>query len=178
MGKLIADQLKTGHVLDVLIISKKQEDCDFYRGKFGVDASCGSFEELLTNYVQLRERKVRDKVHNSRGIIIVDDVDIMKSNTMARLCLAARHYNITLLIVVPYTYYMTPELRNNMDYIFMLPSDMFVNHNKIYEQYCGMFPKFDHFREVFMHSKVDYCGMVTVNKSGRNLLTDKVFYLK
>lgn len=56
-----------------------------------------------------------------------------------------RHLNILTLITMQYALGVPPNLRTNIDYVFILRENIYANRKRIYEQYAGMFPTFDMF---------------------------------
>ena len=89
-----------------------------------------------------------------------------------------RHYSVMFILTMQAPLGITPELRNNIDYIFVLFNDYFKEQKKIHEHYAGMFPNFDLFRQVFLQLTEDFGAMVIVNRGAKRLLTDKIFYFK
>ena len=73
---------------------------------------------------------------------------------------------------------ITPELRCNFDYIFLLAEDFYSNLKRLYDHYAGMFPTFDSFRTVFKELTNDFGCMVIVNRGARSTFLEKVFWYK
>ena len=73
---------------------------------------------------------------------------------------------------------ITPELRSNFDYVFLLAEDTTSNLKRIYEHYAGMFPDFNSFRQVFRQLTEDFGAMVIKNRGARKLLFDKIAFYK
>ncbi len=73
---------------------------------------------------------------------------------------------------------ITPELRCNFDYIFLLAEDFQSNQKRLYDHYAGMFPSFYSFRQVFIDLTDDYGCMVIINRGSRKNFLDKVFWYK
>lgn len=73
---------------------------------------------------------------------------------------------------------ITPELRSNFDYIFLLAEDYVSNMKRIYDHYAGMFPDFGSFRQVFRQLTEDFGVMVIKNRGARTNLLDKIAFYK
>jgi hypothetical protein len=58
---------------------------------------------------------------------------------------------------------ISPELRTQFDYIFLLADDFYSNLRRIYDHYAGMFPTFESFRQIFKQLTADYGCMVIAN---------------
>ena len=56
-----------------------------------------------------------------------------------------RHFKILFLITMQYPLGIPPNLRSNIDYVFILRDNTVGNRKRIYENYAGMFPNFDIF---------------------------------
>ena len=53
-----------------------------------------------------------------------------------------RHYFAMFIITMQYALGIPPVLRTNIDYVFILRENIFMNRKKLYDQYAGMFPTF------------------------------------
>ena len=73
---------------------------------------------------------------------------------------------------------ITPELRCNFDYIFLLAEDFVSNMKRIYDHYAGMFPNFESFKTVFLQLTQDFGCMVISNRGARKSFLEKVFWYK
>ena len=71
-----------------------------------------------------------------------------------------------------------PNLRTNIDYIFILRENYLQNRRRIYEQYAGMFPNFDMFCTVMDQCTENYECLVIHNNAKSNKLEDQVFWYK
>jgi hypothetical protein len=102
----------------------------------------------------------------------------VRDKPIQELLYNGRHYKIMYILTMQFPLGITPELRSNFDYIFLLAEDYISNQKRIYDHYAGMFPSFDSFRQVFMQLTQDYGSMVIVNRGVKNSLFDKIFYYK
>src|SRR5207249_1272477 len=73
---------------------------------------------------------------------------------------------------------ISPNLRSNFDYVFLLEEDYISNMKRIYEHYAGMFPDFNTFRQVFMRLTEDYGAMVIKNRGKRHGTLEKIAFYK
>ena len=82
-----------------------------------------------------------------RTFVVLDDClydnkwtkDIM----MRLLFMNGRHWKIMLVITMQYPLGIPPNLRTNIDYVFILREPYIANRKRIYENYAGMFPTFE-----------------------------------
>jgi hypothetical protein len=130
-----------------------------------------------------REKRKKGKYIDPRAIIIMDDC-LASKGTWAKeeivheLLFNGRHSQITYILTMQYPLGITPELRSNFDYVFLLAEDTTSNLKRIYEHYAGMFPDFNSFRQVFRQLTEDYGAMVIKNRGSRGNLFDKIAFYR
>ena len=71
-----------------------------------------------------------------------------------------------------------PNLRTNVDYVFILRENIVSNRKRLYEQYAGMFPNFEIFCQVMDQCTENYECLVIHNNAKSNKLEDQVFWYK
>ena len=71
-----------------------------------------------------------------------------------------------------------PNLRTNIDYVFILRENIVQNRKRIYECYAGMFPTFEIFCQVMDQTTENFSCLVIHNNSKSNKLEDQVFWYK
>lgn len=130
-----------------------------------------------------KKRKAQGKDLDPRCSVVMDDClgqkgAWVRDKPIQELLYNGRHYRIMYILTMQYPLGITPELRSNFDYIFLLAEDYITNQMKIHQHYAGMFPSFDSFRQVFMQLTEDFGSMVIVNRGVRKSLFEKIFYYK
>ena len=89
-----------------------------------------------------------------------------------------RHYNTLFLITMQFPLGIPPNLRTNIDYVFILRENNINNRRRIYENYASMFPTFEMFCTVMDQCTENYeCLVVQINANS-NKLQDQVFWYK
>ena len=71
-----------------------------------------------------------------------------------------------------------PNLRTNIDYVFILREPYLSNRKRIWENYAGMFPTFESFCQVMDQCTENYECLVIHNNAKSNKLQDQVFWYK
>jgi hypothetical protein len=71
-----------------------------------------------------------------------------------------------------------PNLRTNIDWVFILRETILANKKRLFEQYAGMFPNFDTFCSVMNSCTENYECLVIHNGSKSNNLEDQVYWYK
>jgi hypothetical protein len=144
-------------------------------------------EKMLYRQTQIiekaKEKARRGKKCDPRAFLIMDDClsskgSWMKDETIMQMFFDGRHYKIMYILTMQFPLGITPELRCNFDYIFLLAEDFQSNQKRLYDHYAGMFPSFPSFRQVFVDLTDDYGCMVIVNRGSRKNFLDKVFWYK
>lgn len=144
-------------------------------------------EKLLARQQQMidkqKEKQAQGKNLDTRAFIVMDDClgqkgSWVRDQPIQELLFNGRHYHIMYILTMQFPLGITPELRSNFDYIFLLADDMISNQKRIYDHYAGMFPNFDSFRQVFAELTSDFGAMVIVNRGVRNSALDKIFWYK
>ena len=81
-----------------------------------------------------------------RAFVILDDClydnKWTKDKMMRLLFMNGRHWKIMLIITMQYPLGIPPNLRTNIDYVFILREPYIANRKRIWENYAGMFPTF------------------------------------
>jgi len=117
-----------------------------------------------------------------RVFIILDDC--LYDNTWAKdkmmrlLFMNGRHWKIMLIITMQYPLGVPPNLRTNIDYVFILREPYIANRKRIYENFAGMFPTFESFCQVMDQCTENYECLVIDNNSKSNQLQDQIFWYK
>ena len=117
-----------------------------------------------------------------RAFLVLDDC--MYDNTWIHdknirlLFMNGRHYKVMFIITMQYPLGITPALRTNIDYVFILRENLIKNRRRIYENYAGMFPTYDVFSQVMDQCTENFECLVINNNAKSNRLEDQVFWYK
>ena len=147
--------------------------------------------EFDTQIVQnmIKDKKILiDKINagdnsiDPRSFLILDDC--LYDNTWAKdkwmrsVFMNGRHYKILFLLTMQYALGVPPNLRTNIDYVFILRENYVSNRKRLYEHYAGMFPSFEMFCQIMDQCTENYECLVINNNAKSNKLTDQVFWYK
>ena len=117
-----------------------------------------------------------------RAFVILDDclydASWTKDKMMRLLFMNGRHWKIMLVITMQYPLGIPPNLRTNIDYVFILREPYIANRKRIYENYAGMFPTFESFCQVMDQCTENYECLVINNNAKSNKLHDQIFWYK
>ena len=119
---------------------------------------------------------------DSRAFVILDDCLFdstwTKDKVMRLLFMNGRHWKIMLVITMQYPLGIPPNLRTNIDYVFILREPYISNRKRIYENYAGMFPTFESFCQVMDQCTENYECLVINNNAKTNKLHEQIFWYK
>jgi len=117
-----------------------------------------------------------------RAFVILDDClydnKWTKDKMMRLLFMNGRHWKIMLIITMQYPLGIPPNLRTNIDYVFILREPYIANRKRIWENYAGMFPTFESFAQVMDQCTENFECLVINNNAKSNQLCDQVFWYK
>tara|TARA_A100001037_G_scaffold129301_1_gene117119 strand:- start:221 stop:1018 length:798 start_codon:yes stop_codon:yes gene_type:complete len=148
-------------------------------------------DEFRTDIVQnmLKRQKLMIEKKNGgsintdeRAFLILDDC--LYDNTWAKdkymrsVFMNGRHYKLLFLLTMQYALGIPPNLRTNIDYVFILRENYVSNRKRLYEHYAGMFPTFEMFCQVMDQCTENYECLVINNNAKSNQLSDQVFWYK
>ena len=119
---------------------------------------------------------------NPSAFLILDDClydnTWIKDPNIRTLFMNGRHYKMLFIITMQYALGIPPNLRTNIDYVFILRENYVSNRRKLYEHYAGMFPTFEIFCQVMDQCTEDYNCLVINNNAKSNKLEDQVYWYK
>jgi hypothetical protein len=117
-----------------------------------------------------------------RNFLIFDDclydTRWIRDDNIRYLFMNGRHVHTMFIITMQYAIGIPPNLRTNIDYVFILRETILRNRRQLYEQYAGMFPDFDSFSQVMNMCTENYECLVIDNNAKSNKLEDQVFWYK
>ena len=124
----------------------------------------------------------RKSTIDPRAFVILDDclydASWAKDKMMRLLFMNGRHWKVMLVITMQYPLGIPPNLRTNIDYVFILREPYIANRKRIYENYAGMFPTFESFSQVMDQCTENYECLVINNNSKSNKLNDQIFWYR
>lgn len=151
------------------------------------------YSPLIIANVLKRQKLVAKKIANDlatrgttavdpRNFLILDDClydqTWIRDRNVRYLFMNGRHVHTMFIITMQYAMGIPPNLRTNIDYIFILRENIVANRRRLYEQYAGMFPDFDSFCQVMNQCTENFECLVIDNNAKSNKLEDQVFWYK
>jgi len=119
---------------------------------------------------------------NPNSFLILDDClydsSWAKDKNIKTCFMNGRHWHILFIITMQFPLGIPPNLRTNIDYIFILRENIVSNRKRIYEHYAGMFPTFEIFCQVMDQCTENFECLVINNNCKSNKLNEQVFWYK
>jgi len=117
-----------------------------------------------------------------RAFLILDDClydsSWIREESTRYVFMNGRHIDLMTIITMQYPLGITPNLRTNVDFIFILRETMINNRKRIYDNYAGMFPTFEMFCQFMDQCTENYECLVICNGVSSNKLEDQVCWYK
>ena len=129
-----------------------------------------------------RQRRIINSGKKSASFILLDDCmydkKFMKDTCIRKCFMNGRHWKLFFMLTMQYCMDLTPDLRANVDYIFILRENIVQNREKLYKNFFGIFPNFQMFNQVMTACTENYECLVLDNTSKSNKIEDCVFWYK
>jgi hypothetical protein len=153
--------------------------------KYQPEIVMGVIKRQLGAKTQRNEDKKRSGGNSNidpRAFLILDDClydsSWIKEESTRYVFMNGRHIDLMTIITMQYPLGITPNLRTNVDFIFILRETILGNRRRIYENYAGMFPTFEMFCQFMDQCTENFEGLVICNGVQSNRLEDQVFWYK
>jgi hypothetical protein len=183
---LVADILYYLRKIGAGVAISATEDGNAFYANYVPDILIHSeYKPEIIQQVITRQKKVitKDKTNENNDVFVLLD-DCMYDRKMIRdpnirgIFMNGRHWRITFMLTMQYCMDLPPDLRSNIDYIFVLRENIIQNQEKIYKNFFGIFPHFSIFQDVLNSCTEGYDCLVLDNTSRSNRIQDCVFWYK
>ena len=138
--------------------------------------------EVCEKVIARQKQMVRRKEQNSGAFMLIDDCmydkKMIRDKCIRGIFMNGRHWNLFFMLTMQYCMDLSPDLRANIDYVFILRENIIQNREKIYKNFFGIFPTFDMFNQVLTACTENFECLVLDNTSKSNKIEDVVFWYK
>ena len=147
------------------------------------------YQQSIISTFMKRQKQLKKRMRgggenniDNRAFLILDDClydgDWKKDKRIREIFMNGRHWNIMFILIMQYALGVPPNLRCNIDWVFILRENIMSNRKRLYEHYAGMFPTFDMFCSTMDQCTNNYECLVIHNSSRSNKLDEQVFWYK
>lgn len=182
--KLVTDILYHKRHLPVGVVMSGTEDGNGYYRQYVPDLFVyGDYHSEVTEKLISRQRKLcKANTPNNNVFMLLDDCmydkRMIRERNIRQIFMNGRHWNIMFMLTMQYCMDLSPDLRANIDYVFVLRENILQNREKIYKNFFGIFPTFDMFNQVMNACTENFECLVLDNTSRSNKIEDVVFWYK
>ena len=181
---LVADIMYHKRHLPIGIVMSATEEGNHYYQQFVPDSFVYSDydREVIERILDRQKQVVSNNRPNPNAFLLLDDCmydrKFMKDVCIRQCFMNGRHWKLFFLLTMQYCMDLTPDLRANVDYVFILRENVVQNREKLYKSFFGVFPTFDMFNQVMTKCTENYECLVLDNTSKSNKIEDCVYWYK
>jgi len=183
---LVADILYYLRKINAGVAISATEDGNAYYSSFIPDILIHSEykPEIIQQVITRQKKIINGNKKNTDGDVFVLLDDCMYDKRMIRdtnirgIFMNGRHWRITFMLTMQYCMDLPPDLRSNIDYVFILRENIIQNQEKIYKNFFGIFPHLSIFQDVLNSCTEGYDCLVLDNTSKSNNIQDCVFWYR
>jgi hypothetical protein len=165
-----------------IVMSATEEGNHYYRQFIPDLFIYGDYNKESIEKVIDRQKRLVASGKESPAFILLDDCMYNKSfirDTCIRQCfMNGRHWKLFFVLTMQYCMDLSPDLRANVDYVFILRENVIQNRERLWKSFFGVFPTFELFNQVMNACTENYECLVLDNTSKSNRLEDCVFYYR
>jgi hypothetical protein len=180
---LVTDILYHKKHLPAGIVMSATEEGNHHYKQFVPDLFIyGDYEKEAIERVLERQKKLIAADKGTGSFILLDDCmydrKFMKDICIRQCFMNGRHWKLFFMLTMQYCMDLTPDLRANVDYVFILRENVLQNREKLYKSFFGVFPTFDMFNQVMNACTENYECLVLDNTSKSNKIEDCVYWYR
>ena len=145
------------------------------------------YTALIISNILKRQKMMMKKINTNQNIdprafLILDDClydnSWQKDKNIRSCFMNGRHYKLLFILTMQFALGIPPNLRTNIDYVFILRENIYSNRKRLYDHYAGMFPTFEMFCETMDQCTENFECLVIDNTSKSNKIEDQVYWYK
>ena len=183
---LISDIMYYHRTVPYGVIMSGTEDGNGFYGQYFPDLFIHSEfkSEALEKLIKQQKKCVKEETDPKRGhvFLLIDDLmydkKMIRDKNMRQIFMNGRHWRILFFLSMQYCMDLPPDMRTNIDFVFLLRENIVANQMKLWKNFCGIFPTFQSFQETFTACTENYECLVLDNTSKSNKIEDCVFWYK
>ena len=181
---LITDILYHKRHIPAGVVMSATEDGNHHYKTFVPDLFIyGDYDREAIERVLDRQKSIAIKGKTPPGaFLLLDDCmydrKFMKDVCIRQCFMNGRHWKIFFMLSMQYCMDLSPDLRANVDYVFILRENIVQNREKLYKSFFGVFPNFNTFSKVMDACTENFECLVLDNTSKSNKIEECVYWYK
>lgn len=171
------------HMIPVGMVMSGTEDSNgFYRQIFPSSFVYNAYDEhSLKKFIE-RQKMAIQYLDNPWGVVVIDDCTedptVFRKPLQNSMYKNGRHWKMWYILSLQYGMDVRPNIRTNIDGVFILRETNLRNRRVMWENYAGIIPDFNLFCSLMDQLTTDYCSMYIHNTGKSNDWRDCVFWYK
>lgn len=170
------------HLPAGIVMSGTEEGNGWYSGWVPDSFIYNDFDKGVVTKLIDRQKRMCKYGKAKNVFLVLDDClydkRLLREKCMRNLFMNGRHFKIFMLLTAQYMMDVPPEIRTQIDYVFVLRENILQNRKRLYDTFFGIFPSFDVFCQVMDKCTENYECLVLDNTSRSNKIEDTVFWYK
>lgn len=170
------------HMPDGIVFSATEESNSFWSNHIPDSYIYDGFDSATLEAFVKRQKKRARHGSQAPSFLMLDDCAFDKSFTkdkaLRSIFFNGRHWRILLIMTLQYALDLTPDMRSNVDFVFVLRENIIQNRERLYRNFFGIFATFDAFCSVLDQTTENYECLVLDNTVQSNRIEDCVFWYK
>ena len=183
---LVSDILYHCRKIPMGVAISATEDGNAYYSQFIPDIFIHTeYKSDVINQIITRQKKVVNKSKkdpNNDAFVLLDDCmydkKMIRDPNIRGIFMNGRHWRIVFMLTMQYCMDLPPDLRANIDFVFVMRENIIQNQEKIYKNFFGIFPHVEVFKEVMNACTEGFDCLVLDNTSRSNKITDCVYWYR
>jgi len=182
---LVADLLYHTRKIPKGVVMSATEESNEYYSKFVPDIFIhGEYDaSAIEKIISGQRESVRSNNSGCKDcFVLLDDCmydrKTVRDKNIRCIFMNGRHLKIQFMITMQYCMDLPPDLRANIDYVFVLRENIIDNMRKLWKFFFGIFPTFASFQEVMLSCTEGYDCMVLDNTSKSSKIEDNIFWYR
>ena len=171
------------HIIPVAQIFSGTEDSNhFYSTKMpGICVYNKLDMKAIENFV-VRQKIAKQHLANPWALQIIDDCTddpkILKKPLFQMYYKNGRHWSMMHILSLQFSLDISPSIRSNIDYTFILRETNLGNRERLHKNYANCIDNFADFQDIMDAVTEDYTALVIDNRQTSNKIEDCVFWYK
>lgn len=181
------------HIPIAQVISGSEHANPFFQNFFPSSYIEGAYSDELINNILERQTKIKrladitskdessDKEIDPRFLLVFDDClhdnKWQRTTEIKTIFMNGRHFSVFFILSLQYVIGIPPNLRTNIDYVFVFRDTSIANRRKLYENFGGCIPTF-HMFCALMDSLGKYECLVICTDADKVKFDEQVMYWK
>jgi len=177
-----------------IIISHTERTDPFFQNFFPDSFIYNKYDPKIFAKILARQREIKKRSNervahgkspkDTRLFLLMDDClssskEWSKDECLKEILFNGRHLDITYILTMQQPMAVSPDLRSNFDFIFLLSVDNMTDVDKLYKHYSSAFPNILVFKSVLNKLTENYGCMVLKKREAKgNDINSKVFHYK